>query len=172
MLACAAEDWTPSFLTRDKARLHYDFDGNPCRYDDVLAIAPADAMDRIAPLAMAQRRTAIDAAQERLRQSVAAAGLDAPIVVGDDQEELFDASNMPSIGIFHGATIRNARAAPAADAVGRARMRFLEDGSAVEYPCAGDLARHPIGCLQAADFDISVSASIPAPERLLPPEPT
>jgi hypothetical protein len=162
MLACAAEDWTPSFLTRDKARLHYDFDGNPCRHDDVLAIAPADAMDRIAPLAMAQRRTAIDAAQERLRQSVAAAGLDAPIVVGDDQEELFDASNMPSIGIFHGATIRNARAAPAVDAVGRARMRFLEDGSAVEYPCAGDLARHPIGCLQAADFDISVSASIPA----------
>ena len=162
MLACAAEDWTPSFLPRDKARQHYDFDGNPRRYDDLLAIAPADAMDRIAPGAMARRRAAIDTAQERLRLSIASAELDALIVVGDDQEELFDASNMPAIGIFHGTTIRNARANPATDAMTRARMRFLEDGTEVEYPCHGDLARHLIGRLQEADFDISVSGNIPA----------
>ncbi len=161
MLACAAEDWTASFLPRDKARQHYDFDGRPCRYDDLLALAPPDAMDRIAPGPMALRRAAIDAAQERLRQSIAAAELDALIVVGDDQEELFDQSNMPALGIFHGSSIRNARAAPANDAMARARMRFLEEGGEVEYPCQGDLARHLIGSLQQADFDISVSGNIP-----------
>ena len=99
MLACAAEDWTSSFLPRDKARQHYDFGGRPCRYDDILAMAPADAMDRIAPAAMAARRAEIDAAQERLRESIAAAALDALIVIGDDQEELFDHTNMPAIGV-------------------------------------------------------------------------
>ena len=161
MLACAAADWTASFLPRDKARQHYDFDGRPCRYDDILATAPADALDRIAPGPMAQRRAEIDAAQERLRQSIAAAELDALVVIGDDQEELFDHANMPSIGIFHGHNIRNARAAPANDAMSRARMRFLEADGEVEYPCHADLARHLIGSLQAADFDISVSGNIP-----------
>lgn len=161
MLACAAEDWTPSFLPRDRARQHYDFDGRPCRYDDILAMAPPDAMDRIAPGPMAQRRAAIDAAQERLRHSIAVAELDALIVVGDDQEELFDHSNMPAIGIFHGTSIRNAPASPATDAMSRARMRFLEEGGEVEYPCHADLAQNLIRSLQNADFDISVSSNIP-----------
>lgn len=162
MLACAAEDWTPSFLPRDKARLHYDFDGRPCRYDDILALAPSDAMDRIAPAAMAGRRAEIDAAQARLRRSIAAAALDALIVIGDDQEELFDHTNIPAIGIYHGTTIRNARATPARDAMSQARMRFLETDAEVEYPCHADLARHSIVALQAMDFDISVSGSVPA----------
>jgi hypothetical protein len=162
MLACAAEDWTSSFLPRDKARQHYDFDGRPCRYDDILALAPADAMERIAPEAMVARRAEIDAAQERLRASIAAASLDALIVIGDDQEELFDHSNMPAIGIYPGRTIRNAQGAPAADAMSRARMRFLENGGEVEYPCHAELARHLIVTLQTDDFDISVSGSVRA----------
>lgn len=161
MLACAAEDWTPSFLPRDKSRQHYDFDGRACRYDDILAMAPPDAMDRIAPGPMARRRAEIDAAQERLRQSIAAASLDALIVVGDDQEELFDRTNMPAIGIYYGATIRNAQAEPATDAMSRARMRFFEDGGPVDYACDAELAGHLIASLQAVDFDISVSASVP-----------
>jgi Catalytic LigB subunit of aromatic ring-opening dioxygenase len=162
MLACAAEDWTPSFLPRDKARQHYDFDGRACRYDDILALAPGDAMARIAPAEMARRRTEIDDAQARLRASIAAAALDALIVIGDDQDELFDRSNVPAIGIYHGATIRNAASGPAEDAMARARMRFFEANGDREYPCAADLAGHLIESLLAADFDISVSANVPA----------
>jgi 3-O-methylgallate 3,4-dioxygenase len=161
MLACAAKDWTPSFLPRDKARQHFDFDGHPCRYDDILAIAPPDAMERIAPAAMVRRRAEIDTAQDRLRESLKAAELDALVVIGDDQEELFDHTNMPAIGVYHGPTIRNAQGTPASDAMSRARMRFLEPAGAVEYPCHADLARHLIGGLQAANFDIAVSGGIP-----------
>ena len=152
----------PSFLPRDKARQHYDFDGHPCRYDDLLAAAPPDALERIEPAAMLERRAEIDAAQERLRAAIEAASLDALIVIGDDQEELFDHSNMPSIGIYHGTTIRNAKAKPTTDAMARARMRFLEDDGDVEYSCHAALARHLIVWLQKADFDISVSGNIPA----------
>ena len=72
-------------LPRDKARRHYDFDDRPCRYDDLLSIAPPDAM--------ARRRAGIDAIQERFRDSIAAAALDAPI----------------AIGVYYGPTIRNPR---------------------------------------------------------------
>ena len=162
MLACYAEDWLPSFLPRDKARQHVDFEGRPCRYDDILAMAPADALDRITPDSMAQRHAAMTAAQARLQDDIAEARLDALIVVGDDQEELFDSSNMPAIGIYHGETIRNAKAKPAANAMDRARMRFLESDGEVEYPCHPKLARHLVGSLQAADFDIAVAGNIPA----------
>ena len=52
MLATDIGRWREAFEPRDKARLHVDFDGNPARYDEILTLAPADAMDRIAPAAM------------------------------------------------------------------------------------------------------------------------
>ncbi len=162
MLACRAEDWQPSFLPRDRARSLVDADGRTCRYEDILANAPADAMDRIAPEAMARRHADMTAAQDRLRTDLAAAALDALIVIGDDQEELFDHTNMPAIGLYLGDTIRNARAAPASDAMGRARMRYLEENGDTDYPCHPSLARHLTGYLRDSDFDIAVSGSVPA----------
>jgi len=44
MLACPAEEGTAAFLPRDKTRQHYDCGGKPCRYDDILALAPPDAL--------------------------------------------------------------------------------------------------------------------------------
>ena len=55
MLAGEADEWRDSFLPRDRARAHFDLDGRPCRYDDLLAAAPADALDRIAPEVLRQR---------------------------------------------------------------------------------------------------------------------
>ena len=161
MLASRAEDWQTAYLPRDRARQHVDLDGRPCRYEDLLTVAPADARERIAPAAMMRRHAEMTAAQARLRADVAAAELDALIVVGDDQEELFDHSNMPAIGLYHGATIRNARGTPTDDPMGRARMRYQEDSADVDYPCHASLARHLICHLQEADFDIAVSDSIP-----------
>ena len=71
---------------------HVDLDGNPCDYDALLAKAPADALERIAPRILAQRHAEVQAAIARLAGDIAAAKLDALIVVGDDQEELFDQS--------------------------------------------------------------------------------
>jgi 3-O-methylgallate 3,4-dioxygenase len=146
------------------ARALVDLDGNPCRYRDALDRAPADAASRIAPEVLARRHAETQAAIARLSRDIAAAELDVLIVVGDDQEELFDHTNMPSIGIYHGKTIRNARASPAEDPLDRARMRFQEDGQEVDYPCDADLARHLIGALQDDGFDLSVMRGL-APDR-------
>ena len=159
MLAAQIEDWTgDAFAGRDRARRFVDFDGNPCRYDELLARAPVDAAARIAPDALAQRHAGKDAAIARLRDDIAAAKLDALIVIGDDQEEMFDHNNMPAIGIYYGETISNARAAEIKTPLNRARMRFQEDGADVDYPCHAPLARHLIDSLQRNDFDLSAMA--------------
>ena len=159
MLAAQAEDWVGgAFVARDKARLFVDFDGVPCRYDDLLARAPDDAMARIAPDLLRTRHAEITAAIARLRGDIARAELDALIVVGDDQEELFDHTNMPAIGIYYGETIPNAKAGPATAPLDRARMRYQEDGADRDYPCHAALAGHLIDALQRAGFDLSAMA--------------
>jgi hypothetical protein len=163
MLAARAEDWNGGFLGRDRSRAHVDLDGNPCRYDELLANAPADALDRIAPDLLAERHAVVQASIARLAGDIAAAKLDALIVVGDDQEELFDQSNMPAIGIYYGETIRNAGQGliEGDDWMARARRRYLEQAALVEHPCHPTLARHLIEALQRDGFDISVMRRVP-----------
>jgi hypothetical protein len=163
MLAARAEDWNGGFLGRDRARAHVDLDGRPCNYDALLGSAPADALERIAPERLAQRHAEVQTSIARLAGDIAAAKLDALIVVGDDQEELFDHSNMPAIGIYYGETIRNAGQGSIAgdDWMARARRRYLEPAEHVEHPCHPVLARHLIETLQHDGFDISVMRRVP-----------
>ena len=163
MLAARAEDWNGGFLGRDRTRPHIDLDGSPSTYDALLAKAPADALERIAPEQLTRRHGEVQAAIARLAADIAAAKLDALIVVGDDQEELFDQTNMPAIGIFYGDTIRNAGQASIAgdDWMARARRRYLEPAAQVEHACDPVLARHLIEVLQRDGFDISVMRSVP-----------
>jgi hypothetical protein len=159
MLAARVEDWTDgAFVPRDRARQFVDFEGRPCRYDDLLTKAPPDAAARIDPPVLRQRHAAVQASIARLRDDIAAAELDALIVIGDDQEELFDHSNMPAIGVYYGETIPNAKATTAKGPLDVARMRFQEAGADVDYPCHAPLARHLIDALQRDGFDLSAMA--------------
>lgn len=163
MLAARQEDWSTMFLARDRSRTHVDLEGNPCDFAALLAKAPPDAMDRVAPALLARRHAEMLAAQARLAADVAAARLDALIVVGDDQEEVFDPGLVPAIGVYYGDTIRNAGQAAVTgdDAMARARRRYLEPDGAVDHPCHAALARHLIASLQAAAFDVTAMRTIP-----------
>jgi len=152
MLASRIEDWQTGFLARDQARQFVDFDGNACDYATLLARAPADALERIAPEHLARRHGEAMAAMARLRDDVAAARLDALIVVGDDQEELFHYDNMPALGIYYGDTIRG-------------RLPYQREIVESDYPCDGALARHLIAALQQDGFDLSVMHSLREDKR-------
>jgi hypothetical protein len=159
MLAAQAEDWAGgAFVARDRSRQFVDFDGRPCRYDDLLANAPVDAAARIEPDTLRRRHAVVRAAIDRLRDAIAGARLDALIIVGDDQEELFDHSNMPAIGVYYGNTIPNAQAMQVTAPLDRARMRFQEPDGEVDYPCHAPLACHLIEALQRDGFDLSAMA--------------
>lgn len=163
MLTADLHDWEENFGTRDAMRPHVDLAGRPTTFAALLANAPADASRRIAPALLARRHAAARAAMARLRDDIARAALDALIVIGDDQEELFDHTNMPAIGIWYGETIPNARKPVLAEPnwQDRARAHYLEDRGDVTYPCDAPLARHLITTLGQAGFDLSVAQSAP-----------
>jgi catalytic LigB subunit of aromatic ring-opening dioxygenase len=152
MLASRIEDWQSGFLARDQARQFVDLDGNACNYTELLARAPADALQRIAPEHLTLRHGEAMAAMTRLRDDVAAAKLDALIIVGDDQEELFHHDNMPAIGIYYGDTIRG-------------RLPYQQEVREADYPCHAGLARHLIASLQQDGFDLSVMRSLAEGQR-------
>jgi len=152
MLASRIEDWQTGFLARDQARQFVDFDGNACNYVDLLARAPADALQRIAPEHLTRRHGEAMAAMARLRDDVAAARLDALVIVGDDQEELFHHDNMPAIGIYYGETIRG-------------RLPYQKEIVEADYPCDAALARHLIASLQQDGFDLSAMRALREDQR-------
>jgi len=152
MLASSVDEWRTNFLPRDQARQFVDFEGNACDYATLLARAPADALERIAPARLVRRHAVAMEAMARLRDDVAAAQLDALLVVGDDQEELFQYDNMPAIGVYYGETIRG-------------RLPYQKEIVESDYPCDAALAQHLIAALQQDGFDLSVMRSLRQGQR-------
>ena len=157
MLVCDLEDWQTRFESRDRKLVLYADAGVRRTYDELLASVKPESLDIVAPAVIADRFADAHRSMDQLKASIAAAKLDALIIVGDDQEELFQFTNMPAVAIYYGDTIRNAARTPvpADNWVEQRRMRRLEEGKDVHYPCAGGLARHLISGLGQRSFDIT-----------------
>ncbi|HKS88213.1 MAG TPA: hypothetical protein VJR70_02115 [Stellaceae bacterium] len=163
MLNAPASDW-PRFYERDSRRSNLlDTEGRPTTYEAQLRHAPADIDAQIAPQRMAARHAAVEGAMARLGELLETARLDALIVVGDDQDELYHADNMPGVLVYYGEAIRNVPLAPPAEPNWgwRAAARWYEEKESRDYPVDSALARHLIGELIERDFDIASSDGIP-----------
>jgi 3-O-methylgallate 3,4-dioxygenase len=106
MLAAELEDWLRGFRQSDLRMKYNDRQGKPRSYAEVLARAPANIAELVADEAITARYHQVQEAMKRLRAEIAQARLDALVVVGDDQHELFQDQHMPSIGIYYGESIR------------------------------------------------------------------
>ena len=158
MLVSQREDWQHGFRVIDPKNPHYyDRAGNPTSYEQLLAIAPQQAEAMVTPEKMGERFDAAEAAMDELRDRIRAAKLDALIVVGDDQTELFRTTNNPTFAIYYGETIRNAKS-ELADSDGwykKARMARQEPRADRDYPVSSDMAKWLIRALCDRDFDIA-----------------
>jgi hypothetical protein len=166
MLNTPPGEW-PRFYERDVKRSHLlDTDGNLTTYEAQLKRAPADIDAQIAPERMQARNDAVQAAISRLGDYLREAKLDALIVVGDDQDELYHPENMPGILVYYGKTIRNMPLAPVAnpDWGWRASSRWHEEKEPRDYPVDAKLARHLIDSLIDREFDIAASDRTPPGE--------
>lgn len=163
MLTAEREDWITAFRESDHRVPLFDKRGDPRSYAELLAAAPADSETMVTPdkMVAAHRRTfeAIAALKRRLD----ATPLDALIVVGDDQHELFQDAMMPSLAVYYGQTIRNAaQSAPSEENwFRRAQMRRQEPGGDVHYPVRADLALHLVTGLTQRQFDVCALQEIP-----------
>ena len=88
------------------------------------------------------------------------AELDALIIVGDDQKELFYEDHLPSILVYYGDTIRNVPLSPNFKGPEWSRLataRYYEEKEPRDYPVAAPLALHLISELIDREFDIASS---------------
>jgi 3-O-methylgallate 3,4-dioxygenase len=166
MLNAPPTDW-PRFIERDARRTNLiDTDGRLTTYEDQLRRAPADIAAQIAPERMAARHAAVEGAMVRLGAYLGDARLDALVVVGDDQDELYHSGNMPGVLVYYGETIPNVPLQPVADPDWgwRATARWFEEKEPRDYPVDAALARHLIDELVEREFDVAASDSCPAGE--------
>lgn len=164
MLNCTEEDW-PRHIERDPDLAFIGREGNPVGYAEVLAAAdPKIAREYMHPESFRARYAASQSALDRLAQGIGHARLDALLIVGDDQQEMFREHNMPAFSVYWGATIRNGRAAdkPMRQPpwFGEALRKYFEPEAVRDYPVAQPLAKHLIASLMRAEFDISTSACL------------
>jgi len=166
MLAAELEDWLRGFRQSDLRMKYYDRQGKPRSYAEVLAQAPSNIAELVADEAITARYQQVQQAMKRLRSEIAQAKLDALVIVGDDQHELFQDTPMPSIGIYYGESIRNAARANAKrfswpeEWYNRAQMRRYEDEVDADYPCHSALALKLIEGLVEREFDVAAVAGL------------
>lgn len=157
MLTCTLEDWQRRFRDFDPKGMFNDRKGNPVTYEQLRALAPANAPDLVTDEAIAARYAQVQDAMKRMRSEVQNAKLDVLIICGDDQNELFSKKLQPAIGIYHGDTIRNAQRkdVPADAWYKRAQMQRLEENGEVHYPVQSAMSLHFIHGLIDAGFDVA-----------------
>lgn len=162
MLSSPVEDM-PLYVERDMGIDHLDRQGRPTTYAALLAAASPAVAGLAAGDLLAGRHARAQADIARLAQVIAAARLDALIVVGDDQKEVLDDRNLPPLLVYWGATIRNnvyhGRYRP--EWLGRAAPGYFETDGPRDYPVHHQLARHVIDRLIADDFDVATANGLP-----------
>jgi len=172
MLNLGPEEWS-CFIELDRVRPHVHKDGRPASYADLLAVADPAIQAEITPERFAARHAAAMAALAQLADRLREARLDSLIVIGDDQHEIFHGDNLPSVLIYHGATIPNLplhlrNPGPAwsryPDWSRRATARYYEASEQRDYPVDAALARHVVAALVDQEFDVAVADALPAGE--------
>lgn len=162
-------DWQKN-IDLDKGRgptnLLIDEHGKPQLYDELVAERAASVAPYLTPERWRAAERGAQHSLDRLADTLASTPLDAVIVIGDDQKELFATHNLPAMLIYCGETIplRPWRAPPN-------YPQWLSDAWAKHYgegdrsmPVAAALARHVIDHLMESEFDLAIAENLPEGE--------
>jgi 3-O-methylgallate 3,4-dioxygenase len=156
MLTATREDWLGAFRESDQRMPLFDKTGASRSYAELLAAAPKNSEDMVTQEKLERAHDLAFNAIQELKRQIASTPLDALIIVGDDQHELFQDDMMPALGIYYGKTIRNpAKAEFEGESwYRRAQQRRLEPESDAHYPVHASLARHLVVQLTNREFDV------------------
>jgi hypothetical protein len=103
MLTLSASEWLiRARADHDNPKLNLS-DGRTLSYDQLLAEVEPRSIELEA---LERQATACQAALDRLADELEEAKPDVVIIIGDDQQELFDAANQPAIAIYWGDLVR------------------------------------------------------------------
>jgi 3-O-methylgallate 3,4-dioxygenase len=166
MLNASVEEWG-RFAEREPTMKLMDRQGRMGSYQALLAEAGDRYRDEATPAQFAKRHAAAQAALDRLGEELRAARLDAIILFGDDQKELFHDDNLPALMLYTGTTFAH-KARPAkkdwVDWFADVQGRYYPREGVLQHPVQQDLALHCLRTLVASGFDPSVCARLPRDE--------
>jgi 3-O-methylgallate 3,4-dioxygenase len=166
MLNATADEWT-RFAPRDPTLQYFDRDGERTTYEALLAQAAGRYEGECTPARFAERLGAAHSALERLAGEIERARLDALVVVGDEQKELFLDDCIPALAVYCGQTIAHQMRPPKRewpDWFAAIQSRYYLESGRVEYPVDAGLARHLAAHLAAGGFDAATSDRLPRGE--------
>jgi 3-O-methylgallate 3,4-dioxygenase len=158
----ASDETLPRFAETDRNIKHRDKEGRPVTYGDLLEKADPKLAHMVAPAELVARQNVARAAVKHLRNAVAAAKLDALIVMGDDQNESYLEDCRPAFAVYFGETIRNNATQHATyshfpDWYIKNRQGFFEPEKPREYPVHAALAVHLVETMMDGGFDLAAS---------------
>lgn len=163
MLNGADGDWE-RYVERDRNGKFLDKTGKPATFEELTRRADPTMLEEITPERLQERYRESQSGIEKISDAIYRAKLDALIVVGDDQKELFFEDNLPGVLIYHGETIRNVprhlRGKPHPEWFNRARAGYYEAAQDNNYPVHAPLALHMVRSLVEHEFDVSSSAEL------------
>ncbi len=161
-LSTPADRW-PAFIEKDR-------NDRRMSYDDLLARDLPGIEEQLEPEIMAMRHAACQQAMGTLREKVAEVKPDVIVVIGDDQHEQFQDSNMPMFSVFYGDKLKtvsrrprdpDSPIAPSAPGSGPGWQSFGTNPVADrEFPTQPDLASHIIETLVDEDVDVATSNAL------------
>ena len=160
LLNSPAEDYAKHAAIDASGRKLIGKNGKPCTYGELLAKADPAIKAQIEPQVLEARSARCTENIARLARDLAAARLDALIIIGDDQHEQFFDDNMPAILIYWGDKIENNPLHMDEDAPAfwrKARSQFHAAEQTREYPVDSKLGLHLIEQLMGQGFDVSQS---------------
>ncbi|MDQ1628197.1 MAG: hypothetical protein QOI54_1941 [Actinomycetota bacterium] len=135
---------------------HGELDRKRTRYEELVKEVGDGLAHELTPDVWQRKYDAVQEAVRVVGLELQAANLDAVIVVGDDQAELFSEESMPAVAIYWGDKItdipRDMTDVPESRA---AAMWAKHAAQREDYPVAAPLAKHLIEQLVASDFDVA-----------------
>jgi Catalytic LigB subunit of aromatic ring-opening dioxygenase len=159
----ASDETLVRFRETDEKIKHRDKEGRPTTYAELLEKADPQMAEMVKPAELAARQNKARDATARLARVLNGAGLDALIVMSDDQDEAYLEDARPTFAIYYGDTILNSneqheqyhRRFP--EWYVKNRQAFFEDNKPRAYPVDSKLALHLIEYLMDGGFDPATS---------------
>lgn len=166
MLNATVEEWA-WFAPREPTMKLLDREGKPASYQALVKEAGGRFDAECAHEKFADRHALAQAALDRLSGEIKSAMLDALIVIGDDQKELFLDGNLPGLLVYHGKTVPHQPRPPKPEWVdwfAAIQGRYYIERGKIEYPADAALAEHLIQQLVENDFDVAAADRLPHDE--------
>jgi len=141
-------------------------DGRRVTYEQLAAEFGEPYAERTSVAYLEQQSRTAAAAMDRLAAVLKDVRPDVVVIVGDDQGELFNLSNMPAVSVYHGETlIMHPFSLPAGGGPQWLQNAIKGYGmdSPHQYPAASALALAVIARLMDAGFDIGAAAQVEHP---------